>query len=147
MVMLRNFSESDAILIQKMMYFELSEEFIRTLVKKWNTKQHEDRYYEMFGIFDDERFVGNVSLYQHTSISVSAGIEIFKEYRQLGYGSQAVSQALDLARKKCYHFSITQVRTNNTASIALHKKLGFEIDHTYINRKGNEVFCFTKSLC
>lgn len=71
-----------------------------------------------------EEIVGCVSLYQHTNSVISLGIEVFPPYRQRGYAFYGVSLALDYAKEKGFRIAVAQVRNNNHASIALHKKLG-----------------------
>ncbi|MGN0405541.1 MAG: hypothetical protein ACI4F1_09985 [Bariatricus sp.] len=34
---------------------------------------------------------------------------------------------------------MAQIRVDNEVSIALHKKAGFEMNHEYVNAKGNKV--------
>ena len=55
--------------------------------------------------------------------------------------------AMELAHQKGYKIVSQQIRTDNTASIALHKALGFETSGAiYTNAKGNQVSIYLKSL-
>lgn len=55
--------------------------------------------------------------------------------------------AMEVAKNKGYKLVSQQIRVNNTASIALHNKLGFETDgYTYKNKKDNDVHIFIKLL-
>ncbi len=55
--------------------------------------------------------------------------------------------AMKIAKNKGYKLVSQQIRVNNTASIALHKKLGFETDeYIYKNRHNNDVQIFIKLL-
>lgn len=80
------------------------------------------------------------------SMAITCGIDIFTAFRRLGYASNAVSMALEHAKSLGYKIAVASVRKNNIASIALHKKLKFEIDHEYINSKVNEVYFFLKAI-
>ena len=100
----------------------------------------------LFTIVEDNTVVGMVSLYQHTQNIISCGPEVFAEYRRLGYGTQAVLQALKIAKDMGYKIAVAQVRKDNFESIRLHEKLGFEMDHEYVNKRGNEVCFFIKAL-
>ena len=87
-----------------------------------------------------------VSLYQHTKNIISCGPEVFEEYRKRGYGSLAVCKALDIAKNMGYKIAVAQIKKDNLASIMLHEKLGFEKDHEYINKRGNTVCFYIKSI-
>jgi len=46
-----------------------------------------------------------------------------------------------------YKIAAAQVRVDNIASIALNKKLEFECENSeYINKKGNKVYYFIKTI-
>lgn len=145
-IRLRDFASTDIPILQKYSYPQLSEEKIQELIDTWKEKKHNDVYFEMFAIEDEQNLVGSISLFQHTSASISCGPVIFPEYRQKNYATEAMIKVMELAKEKEYKIAVAQIRVDNEPSLALHKKLGFELDHKYINQKGNEVFFFTKSL-
>lgn len=146
MIQLRNFTIKDIPVLRQYSYSNKSQEEIEKLIADWNTKLYNDRYFEMFAITEQETIVGYVSLYQHTESVVSCGVEIYPEYRRKGYAFCGVTKALQISKEQGYKIATAQVRTDNAASIALHKKLGFELDHAYKNKKGNDVYFFLKSL-
>lgn len=57
-----------------------------------------------------------------------------------------MNQALEYAKRIGFIKAVAQVRKDNSASIALHKKLGFIVCKQYTNKKGNPVFWFEKDL-
>ena len=103
------------------------------------------------GLYDGKRFeqlaievsglvVGYVSLLEQTEGIVSEGIEIIPDQRRKGAASQALRLLLPYARDLGYHTMIAQVRQDNVASLALHKKLGFQISEQFVNKRGNPVY-------
>ncbi len=147
MIVLRNFTEDDALDLQKNSYSDLSIEQIQDLICEWNQKQVNNRYFEMFAVLSDDRIVGTISLYQHSIEIVSIGPEIFASHRRRGFAKGAMIHACNIAKEKGYKIVSQQIRTNNTASIALHSSLGFETDGlSYTNAKGNQVVTYLKYL-
>ena len=145
--MLRNFCEGDIPDLQKNGCGDMDYQALRDLTAEWNQKTHKDRYFEAFAVHADEELVGIVSLYQITGFAVSVGIEIFTVHLRKGHAARAVDEALKIAQEKGYTLAMNQVRTDNVASIALHKKLGFETDgYEYQNRRGQSVCLWLKSL-
>ena len=145
--MLRNFCEGDIPNLQKNGYGDMDDQALRDLIEEWNRKTHKDRYFEAFAVHADEELVGIVSLYQITGFAVSVGMEIFTAHLRKGHAVRAVNEALKIAKEKGYTLAMDQVRTDNEASIALHKKLGFETDgYEYQNRRGQPVCLWLKPL-
>lgn len=147
MIVLRNFKDSDASIFQEKHSRHLSVEEIRELFQKWNVKEYEGKYFEMFAIVKDEDIVGRISLYQHSENVISCGPEIFEGYCRQGFAKETMLLAMDIAKRKGYQVVMQQIRTGNVASIALHNSLGFETDgYVYRNKKGNEVLFYIKVL-
>lgn len=147
MIILRNFVDNDAPMFQEKHSKHLSIDEIRDLFRKWNEKEYEGKYFEMFAIERDEKIVGRISLYQHSANVVSCGPEIFEEYLRQGFAKEAMTLAMDMAKSKGYKIVLQQIRVDNVASIALHDSLGFETDeYVYRNKKGNEVLIYIKAL-
>ena len=114
---------------------------------KWEEKVYADKYFEMFAVIKDGEIVGSISLYQLSKSIVSCGPEVFKNYRKQGIGRDAMLLVMDIAKNMGYKVVSQQIGRNNAASIALHKKLGFETDeYIYKNRKGNDVLIYVKPL-
>jgi RimJ/RimL family protein N-acetyltransferase len=146
MIALRNFVKEDASSLQKE-YADMSVKEIEDMICEWNKKQINDKYFEMFAIIFDKKIVGAISLYQHSSEVISIGPEIFELYRKNGFANKAMTHACKIAREKGYKIVSQQIRTNNTASIALHLSLGFETNGLiYTNKKGNQVAIYLKCL-
>lgn len=147
MIYLRNFERNDALELQKCGYSDLSATSVETLIDNWNKKQFNGKYFEMFAIIADEKVVGTVSLYQHSSEVVSIGPEIFCEYRRKGFAKEAMICACQIAKEKGFITVSQQVRIDNVASIALHSSLGFETNGVvFANSRGNQVLIYSKSL-
>ena len=120
---------------------------IKELLAKWQEKKFKDKYFEMFAVIKDKEIVGMISLYQHSKNVISCGPEIFASYRKQGIAGEAMLLAMEIAKNKGYKLVSQQIRVNNTASIALHNKLGFETNgYTYKNKKGNDVQIYIKLL-
>lgn len=125
----------------------MSERELREMIDSFYTPRNDGKYFEMFAIENHAgEMVGLVSLFQHTGEAISAGPEIFVPYRGRSYGTAALQQAYAHAGTLGYRIAVAQVRTNNPASIALHRKCGFEADHEYINQKGNHVIFFIRAI-
>lgn len=147
MVSLRSFTSNDAIEFQQKQSANMSLEKVEALIAKWQEKEFANKYFEMFAVVNDTEMVGTISLYQHSESVISCGPEIFKCYRKQGFGMQAMTLAIEMAKNKGYKLVSQQIRVNNIASIALHTKLGFETDgYVYKNGHGNDVQIFIKLL-
>ena len=147
MILLKNLKIEDAFELQKSGYSDLSIEQVEALICDWNKKQVNGKYFEMFAIVSEDKIVGTVSLFQHTSEVVSIGPEVFCEYRRKGFAKEAMICACQMAKEKGFKIVSQQIRTNNTASIALHCSIGFETNElVYTNAKGNQVSIYLKCL-
>ena len=147
MILLRNFKKEDASELQEYVYSDLSTEQVEALICEWNKKRVNGKYFEMFAIVSEDKIVGTISLFQHTSEVVSIGPEVFCEYRRNGFAKEAMICACQMAKEKGFKIVSQQIRTNNTASIALHSSLGFETNElVYTNAKGNQVSIYLKCL-
>ena len=147
MVLLKNLKIEDSLELQKIGYSDLSAEQVEALICEWNKKQFKGKYFEMFAIVSEDKIVGTISLFQRTSEVVSIGPEVFCEYRRKGFAKEAIKCACQMAKEKGFKMVLQQIRTNNTASIALHSSIGFETNElVYTNAKGNQVSIYLKSL-
>ena len=109
-------------------------------------KNHEGRYYEQFAVRADGCMVGMVSLFEHADGTVSEGVDVFSTFRRCGFAHRALILLMDTARSQGYAVMTAQIRTDNAASIALHRKLGFAPGKLWGNRKGHEVRTWQKEL-
>ena len=140
MITLRNFIEEDALELQQNKYKNKTISEVQEIIREMNRKCYNDKYFEMFAVVYKGRIVGMISLYEHSKVVVSCGPEIFESECKKGYGYEALLRVLLLAREKGYKIAVAQIRIDNDASIALHKKAKFEIEHEYVNAKGNKVY-------
>ena len=146
MILLRHFISEDYPVIQKYQYPELDKGDIVKMISDWNTLCYHNHYFEMFAIELNRIPIGSISLYQQDIDEISTGIEIFIPYRKCGYALESMKLLLKYAQQKGYRKIVNQVRQDNTASIELHKKLGYFIDREEINSKGHKVYMFIKIL-
>ena len=147
MIVLRNFRDTDASIFQEKHSRHLPLEEIKELFRKWNLREYEGKYFEMFAIIKDGDIVGRISLYQHSENVISCGPEIFEGCCRQGFAKEAMGLAMEISKNKGYKVVMQQIRTDNGASIALHNSLGFETDgYVYRNKKGNEVLIYVKVL-
>lgn len=109
-------------------------------------KIHNEQYFEFLVVYNDDTIVGFMNLYAHSKHIISCGPEIKSEYRNNGYASIAEIKALEYAKKKGYTIAVGGVDDNNKASIALHEKLGFEMDRKYSNHQGRVIRLYIKAL-
>lgn len=101
--------------------------------------EYRGKYFCLFLIWEEEKAVSAVSLYGHEERTVGIGPEIKPEYRRLGYAAQAMQLAMTYAAKLAFTRAASQIRKDNTASIALHKKLGFCFAQEFVNQRGHSV--------
>lgn len=147
MVYLRNLEYKDIEILQQKIYGNKTINEIKIMIDEMNTKIYNNRFFEMFGVFDDYNMVGMISLQEHSKSVISCGPEIFEEYRRKGYGYGAMNRALELGKEKGYRIASAQIRTDNKASISLHNKVGFETDYyEYVNGRGNKIYLYIKAL-
>ncbi|MBQ2986057.1 MAG: GNAT family N-acetyltransferase [Tyzzerella sp.] len=140
MITLRNFAEADALDLQRNKYRHKTISEVQDMIREMNRKCYNDKYFEMFAVVHKGSIVGMISLYEHSKWVVSCGPEIFASECRKGYGYEALLRTLLIAREKGYKIAVAQIRTDNIASIALHEKARFEMEHEYVNSKGNAVY-------
>ena len=147
MTELRHFGPEDAAVLHENLYTDMDIPEIKDMIEEWNTFSFKGRYFEMFAVVDEGRIAGHVSLYEHSPICASIGPDIFPSERRKGFAFSAMKAVLEKAAEKGYRIILQQVRTNNTASIRLHEKLGFETDgYVYKNRKDHDIVLYLKAL-
>lgn len=101
----------------------------------------------MFAIESDGKIVGNISLFEQREHIASIGIEIFPRERRNGFAAEAMSLLCMRASGLGYEIIVDEIRSDNSASLKLHEKLGFEnSNHIYRNSKGHEAVRFFKVI-
>ena len=147
MVSLRQFAEHDAAVIREKWMFTASTEEICRMIKEWKSRTFEGKYFEMLALTANDAVVGCVSLYEKTAGIASVGVEVFAGERGKGYAAEGVRLMLENAKRLGYRIIQDQVSADNAASIALHKKLGFETDgYLYVNARNRQVLLFLLCL-
>ena len=146
MIFIRPVRSDDKSIFQGTSYGAMSSGSMEKMLHESLAKSHNGNYFELFAVMDGDICVGIVSLFETAAGEISCGPEIKPQYRQQGYGYLATKTAIERANLMRYSKAIAQIRQDNTASIALHKKLGFTQCRSYINKNGHSVFEFQKTL-
>lgn len=146
MIFLHPVGYDDVDLFKDSSYSTMPHNNMHQMISESIAKIHNGNYFGLFAVMDDMRCVGFVSMYGHSDTEISCGPEIKPQYREQGFAYYAVKQALEYAKRIGFIKAVAQVRKDNFASVALHKKLGFDVCKEYTNKKGNPVFWFEKSL-
>lgn len=146
MISLHPITSNDINLFFDTSYAAMPPEAMDKMLSESLAKSHNGKYFELFAVMDGDICVGFVNLYETALGEISCGPEIKPQYRQQGYGYLAVRIALERANLLGYTKAVAQIRQDNTASIALHKKLGFTLCRSYTNKKGHPVLDFEKAL-
>lgn len=147
MVTIRNFTHQDAEALRQSLYPDMELSAITEMIDEWNSLVCCGKYFEMFAIVSDDKIAGYVSLYEHSKTVASIGAEVIAEERCKGAASEAISLLMRYASEKRYRIILDQVRRDNTASIRLHEKLGFESDgYVYRNQRGQETVLYLKPI-
>lgn len=146
MITLRPVTPSDAHLFRGTEYDSATEEEIRTLIAESQYRLHNGKYFEFLIAFNDGEPVGFMNLYAHSAHIISCGPEIFLSHRRKGLAFAAEQKALDFARSLGYTVAVANVREDNLASRALHEKLGFELERTYIGRNNTPMLLYIRAL-
>lgn len=146
-MVLSNFNKADIRALQKIKYGDKSAQALKEQIGAWSKKEYNGKYFEMLAVRVNDALAGEASLYERSAHIVSCGIEVYPAFRRKGHGAQAYEQLLLLAKGKGYTVAVAQVSKENVASIALHRKMGFEAEeYVYLNQKGENVYYFIKAL-
>ncbi len=146
MISLRHFEIKDIPILKKHYFKDKTENEISSIVNDMQKLEHDGKYFEMFAVCNDNVPVGMISLYQHSGYIISIGPIIYHGFRCNGYAYEGMKIAIQIAKDKGYKIASAQIKKDNTASINLHKKLGYYLDDEYFNKKGNEVYIYLKLL-
>ena len=147
MIALRHFGSDDVSVLQEKRYPDMTCHEIAEMIREWNSCEYDGRYFEMFAVISDGRTVGSISVFENSRSAAEIGPDIFPDERRKGFAYEAMLQAVRYVSDKGYRVLIQQVRYDNTASIRLHEKLGFEqLESVYRNSKGNNVLLYIKIL-
>ena len=146
MIVLRPVAKNDREIFVESSYGIYPEEALRHMLEDSIAGEHEGRYYRLLAVLQEDNCVGFISLYGQEDNTISMGPEIKPQFRRRGVAFAAMGQAMTFVKQMGFTKAVAQVRTDNIASIALHKKLGFQMCKEYVNKKGHSVFWLEKEL-
>ena len=121
------------------------EEDMNALIDEWNRGEVGGRRFEMLLIEADGLLAGLLSLFEQGR-GASLGISVHPAFQRRGIGKRAVQLAAEYAISLGWETLISECRTDNAASIALHEACAFRRIGKRINRKGNCVIDWEKRL-
>lgn len=146
MISLCPFCHSDWPVIVKHQYTNIAQADAVKLIAEFNAPTYEGKFHKFLAVADDRQIVGYVSFIEAEEGTASFGVEIYAPFRRQGYAYAAISQLLTIANACGYNTATGQVRKNNTASLALCRKLGFTIICEGISKRGKPVYNLVKSI-
>lgn len=115
-----------------------SAEETEALISQWNAGEVNGARFEMLLIEEDGVPAGLLSLYERGR-DVSLGISVHPSMQKRGIASRAVGLACMRTKEQGWEGIISECRADNAASIALHRRCGFEETGRGVNRRGREV--------
>lgn len=146
MIHLRPFHPDDWEVIAKYQYPSIAQAEAQKLIDKWNVPTYEGKFHKFLAVADDRQIVGYASFIEAEGGTASFGVEIYAPFRRQGYAYAALLQLLTMANACNYHTATWRVRKDNTASLALCRKLGFSIVSEGISKRGKPVYNLVKSI-
>jgi len=141
MLTLRPYTQADWPVLIRYQHPTITETEAKQLICNYNLGYYDNKKFQMLAIEYDGTLIGFTSLLEQAPGIASEGVEIYLPYRRQGFAYSALRQLLEQAT--AYHTITAQIRKDNTASLALHKKLGFHITEEFINQRGHEVYSLT----
>lgn len=146
MVTLRPFCHNDWQVITSYQYPGMCKADALQLIEQFNALTYQGKFQKFLAVLQNEEIAGFVSLIEQTEGVVSIGVEVYEPFRRQGCAYEGISQLLLLAKSCGYPIASGQVRKDNTASLALCKKLGFTIVGEAVNSRGKPVYNLVKSI-
>ena len=146
MISLRSFHPCDWQVITKYQYPDMGQTDAVKLIAEFNAPTYQGKVHKLLAITDKDQVVGYVSFIEAESRVASIGVEVYAPFRRQGYAYAAISQLLTIANACGYNTATGQVRKDNTASLALCRKLGFTIISEGISKRGKPVYNLSKSI-
>ena len=116
------------------------------MIRESMQKEHEGAYFEILAVYNKDQIVGFMNLFAHSEHVISIYPEIKRSFRGRCFGFLGEREALRYAKSRGYTVATASVRKDNPASIALHKKLGFEEREERLSRNGKPIYVFIKHL-
>lgn len=127
-------------------YNGMSVEDKHAMITESKNKLHNNNYFELFVVYKDDTVVGFMNLFAHSTHIISCGPTIKQEFQCQGIGFEAEQLALNYVNGMGFTIAVGGVDENNTASIHLHEKLGFELDRKYSNKQGRTIRLYIKAI-
>ena len=127
-------------------YAEMTAEERLSMIRESMQKEHEGAYFEILAVYNKDQIVGFMNLFAHSEHVISICPEIKRSFRGRCFGFLGEREALRYAKSRGYTVATASVRKDNPASIALHKKLGFEEREERLSRNGKPIYVFIKHL-
>ena len=121
------------------------EEEMKALIAEWNRGEAQGKRFYMLLIEADGEPCGLVSLFEKER-GASLGISVQPDFQRRGIGTEAVRLAAESALACGWENLLSECRTDNAASIALHERCGFMRTGERVNRRGNRVICWEKPI-
>ncbi len=146
MVSLRPFCHNDWQVITSYQYPGMCKADALQLIEQFNAPTYEGKFQKFLAIEQNEKVAGFVSLIEQAEGVVSIGVEVYEPFRRQGCAYEGISHLLLLAKSYGYPTASWQVRKDNTASLALCKKLGFTIVSEAVSSRGKPVYNLIKSI-
>ena len=133
----KNWVNTDRMLSQLRLNMCKSKKDVETLVGIWNENIYQGRYFEVFLITSDDNNIGLISIYEIADDTISIGITIDKLHWNKGYGTEAFRYTLIKCKDLGYSNVESSTLADNSASIKIHEKNGFQLVKKGSNSKGN----------
>ena len=146
MIVLRPFRPEDWAVVSQYQYPGISQDDAINLIAEFNAPTYQGKFQKFYAVENEAQIVGYVSIIEQSNGVVSVGAEIYQPFRRHGYAYNAIIQLFDLSNSLGYHTATGQVRQDNTASLALCRKLGFSTVGETISRRGKPVYNLIKSI-
>ena len=146
MITLRPITMEQADILDGFSYGTMSHQDRVEMIMESNRKLHCGKYFEFLVVYLYNEVIGLMSLYAHSAHIISCGPEIKPDFQHKGYAFEAEKRALIYAKNQGYHMAIGDVDETNLPSQKLHEKLGFELERTYVNKKGKTMRLYLKAL-
>lgn len=143
MLILRPYTQDDWSVLALHQYPTMLEPEIKNLISEFNSGSYHGQHFQMLAVEHDDTLVGYVSLLEQTPGIASEGVEIYPPYRRRGFAFAALQK---LFSQTTYHTITAQIRADNSASLALHNKLGFHVVDEFVNRRGHSVYSLSLVL-
>ena len=146
MIVLRPFSPGDWPVLSQYQYPGISQDDAINLIAEFNAPTYQGKFQKFYAVENETQIVGYVSIIEQSDGVVSVGAEIYLPFRRQGFAYGAIMQLFDLSKSMGYHTASGQVRQDNTASLALCRKLGFSTVGDAISSRGKPVYNLIKLI-